>query len=453
MKRLAAGILLSILLFASCARDQSVDDRLLENADVVSAVPSVEEAEEYIGSYTPEENYVPGDITDTAGIRYTANIMAPAVEEGMFISRLCTWQSYKDEEGSRSGTAWITNIVNLETGNARYTCADPLCEHLKDHCPHVSINHVGYYNGMIYVLTNRYETEMKGNDLTHYVTDNIEALDPTTGEFSVLWSETYSLDSDIRTRIMRHEISSGKLICVVGTFYQDMESKTENRTEILHIFDLDTGTKLDSITIPQELTDANFGIVHMEGDTLWCRDDINGFYRTDLSFGSIETVGSEYAWVTLNSVDTQTGEIFLEVREDGMENGSIRIGRLNGNEIELLDMPHDNILEYQITRDWIYYTVYDPVPVGINHNGTGQVFFENGGKIYRTSRSDSSESELIFDDGVNFNLKEQWFVLGDCLYFSSWQRNSDGAGISFGRIVKTVRVNFVNHTVRYFRYE
>lgn len=459
MKKLFCIIIASLLL-TSCTRDKAIDSSLLEKADEMSKVPTAVEADEYMGDFLPETEYRPGDITSTAGIWYSDHPMAESIGDGMFISQLCTFQSHIYDDHTSSGTAYMTDVINLETGNDRFLCTDPLCDHNKDFCPYVNLNPVGYYNGALYLLGFDYYDETIGSDAGNYQTQTVRKVDPVTGEFTDIAGIKQRLDSDTSVMMINLHICGNQLVYTVQTDTEDMENRTESRTQTLHIVDLDTGKAREPIAIPQELTDANFGVCYMDEDYLFCSDSVNGFYRTDHSLGNMQKIGNLDRRTSIHTIDTNTGEIFVPVSLDSgtaghtcSEHTCKKIGRLTGNEIEILDMPHDNIIDFQVTRDWIYYTVYDPVPVGSNRRGDGEVYFYDGGKIYRTPRSTHDSAELIFSDGVNFNMINEWFVLGDCLYFSSWQRNEDGVGISFGRYVKTVRINLADHTARYFRFE
>ena len=131
-----------------------------------------------------------------------------------------------------------------------------------------------------------------------------------------------------------------------------------------------------------------------------------------------------------------------------------RLGRIAGNEIEEIPLSRNDLIEVQVTRNWIYYTAADFIPAGLDHNGLYEIGFEDGGVIYRVPRDDpSAEPETVFSEGIGFSMKKMWFVLGDCLYFESLPLTDDEAGKSFGQTAKTVRLNLKDHTVRYIRYQ
>ena len=456
MKKFLSFLLTALLLFptlSSCGRDKGIDITLLEKAEKIGAEAKAPEEEEYTGDWLPETVYSPGDLGDAAGIRYFRIPMADAVSDGMFFTRVCEFQTYPHPAGgSGMGITWLPKIVDLETGEDRALCPDPLCEHLEYSCPYVGLNDAGYAGGAPYVLRAEFGIGKNGEPTQ---TETVERVDPASGEFTVVAREECDM-SAAQTFIMSMAFDGDRLAYVRAVLTTDREARTERRDDTLVFVDLKSGRKTSEVPVPEEWTD--FGLDLLDGETLWCYDSVHGHFVTDRTLESMTPAGDGSRF-SFNCLDTVTGELFVNVYNDpDAQSGdrTVTLGRLNGEKIEKIPLPRSDLLAVEVTRNWIYYTAYDFVGVGPGRPGYGDAGFDDGGVIYRVPRNDpGAEPEIVFSDGVNFCMKDSsipWFVLGDCLYFTSWERYEEDGGISFGRNVKAVRVNFAEHTCRYFRY-
>ncbi len=465
MKQTALILVLLLVLssaLSSCSRDPSVDAALLDKAEQAAKVPTLPpEAAEYTGDWEPETVYSPGDFRDIEGMRYLHAPLANAAEDGLWFFKVCTIQQYQKDGGIGTGTAWLQKVVDLETGEDRPICPDPLCKHIQDSCPYVDLNPLAYADGALYILRDTFTHTGEGDAIKLFMIQTIERIDPATGAFTELvrMGDKAALDEEnlILTNV---SVENGTLRYLLQTQTTDRENKTSKTSGVCVLADAETGRKTKEIPIPQDLVDANISILAVNADGFLCSDTVNGLYRTDGRFQNRKTInkGDDCERIGLNAVDTVTGEIFLDLynpmtaeRKAAYRQGTKRLGRLVGNEVEEIPLPRNDLIEVYVTRNWIYYTAADFVSVGPGRHG--EAGFEDGGVIYRVPRSDpSAEPQIVFSDGVNFDMKE-WFVLGDCLYLGSWQRFNEGGTISFGRFVKGVRLNLKDHTVRYFRYD
>ena len=136
-----------------------------------------------------------------------------------------------------------------------------------------------------------------------------------------------------------------------------------------------------------------------------------------------------------------------KLSDDGVTEGYIL--RVDGDlNVERLDMRSDLILDMQLTRDYIYYTSYDPIEYGISPRG-GVCYDESGGKIWRVPRDDvSTEPELIFDGRGEFAFRG-YYAVGDCLYLDYSEIVQEN-GIGYFRWHGiNARVNFVDGTIKW----
>ena len=468
LSRFIASFLVLILCLSvfSCRRDPSVDAALLGRAEEAAKTPVLPpEAEEYTGDWEPETVYSPGDLSDVEGIRYIHAPLANSVGDGIWCCRVCTFQQYRreDSEGTSWGTAWLHKVVNLETGEDRAICPDPLCKHIQEECPYVDLNSLAYTDGALYVLRDNFTHTGEGESIKLYWIQTIERLDPSTGEFTELVRIGDKTTLDEANHILTNvSIENGTLRYQLCTQTTDRENKTTQTTGVFVLADAESGRTRREIPIPQDLVDANVSILaeNADGGGFLCSDAVNGLYRTDGVFGNRQSIGEnvDCERIGLNAIDTVTGEIFLDLynphtaeQKAAYRQQTKRLGQLVGDEVEEIPLPRNDLIEVYVTRNWIYYTAADFVSVGPGRHG--EAGFEDGGVIYRVPRDDpSAEPQTVFTDGVNFNMKE-WFVLGDCLYLGSWERFEEGGAISFGQHVKQCRLNLKDHTVRYIRYE
>jgi hypothetical protein len=111
-------------------------------------------------------------------------------------------------------------------------------------------------------------------------------------------------------------------------------------------------------------------------------------------------------------------------------------------------MPSDKILEFKLTNEYFYYTVYDPIfygtaPVGI------PCICENGNKIYRVSRDDTAEGELVFDGHEKLFFKD-YMVTGDFIYIYYIKFIKDDNFTWFNITGATARIDMENDTIKWF---
>jgi hypothetical protein len=195
-----------------------------------------------------------------------------------------------------------------------------------------------------------------------------------------------------------------------------------------------------------------------DGKYIYFIDAISGrLFATDMNFENETTVleyGNEY---TISSFyyDSDTSETYVCVHsrymmgwsETEIEDGNIYCidDNLTCNK---LDMPSDKILEFKLTNEYIYYTVYEPVFYGETPYGV-PCMRANGSKIYRIPRDNPAESELVFD-GQEKLFFSHFMVTGDFLYIYYVKLVEDQGFKVFRLTGVTARVDMVNDTIKWF---
>ena len=471
MKQTAFLLALVILLSAavcSCRRDPSVDAALLDKAEQAANKPALPpEAEEYMGDWAPETVYSPGDLSEIAGMRYNRvnDRAADSAADGVRFVRVQTFQTWPNPEGGGNrGTTYMMRAVDLLTGEDRPLCPDPLCRHVPYECPYVELSPVGSHGGALYVIRFDNRTESAGDSMKFYMIQTIERVDPGTGEFTEIArvGDRYPMEEKAEM-FMQSFFDGDRMLFGVMTEETDRENKTAKRSSLYRLVDPGTGELIREYAVPEEWENALFSVSWMDEDGFYCSDQANGFYRLDWDFENMEKIdgGTDCERIEMNAVDTQTGEVFVEmynprtgVQLETYRQQTKRLGKIVGDTIEEIPLPRNDLIEVQVTRNWIYYTAADFIPVGLSYTGHGEIGFEDGGVLYRVPRGQpDAEPETVFSEGVQFRMKNIWFVIGDCLYFESYSLEDEGGSKEFGRFVKTVRLNLKDHTVRYIRYE
>lgn len=437
-------LICALLLLSSCTRDNAIDSALLEKADEIAGMPTVNENGEYMGDYAPETEYSAGDLSSVSGICYAyGKPYYAALADGKYYFNIQTSKTNMNEDGSEStGTVTITKSMNLETGESFFLCPDPLCTHPGLACKYTNLECAGYYGGELYFHRYRFK------DGT--TTQTIEKVNPAAGEFSVILEHSYHFDDNPRTSLFElfNRIVGNDLFYSLSTTYEDPESRTLTQNYENFRINLET---METTALPEDVP-----AIYYISDTYayGYSEEYAAIVRMDADYSSQVYIKPPEGYPNFGDmqIDENTGEIFVLMMEPERKYGMLC--RIMDDCMGPVSLPHETITEFQLTRDTIYYSAYDPAVIGVAFRGGGMLTFDNGGKIYAADRMNLENSELIFSDGVNFNMMG-WFVLGDNLYLDSVMRVEEGGRVYFapGRSLKHVRINLVNHTARYFRFE
>ena len=434
----------ALLLLSSCTRDNAIDSALLEKAEEIAGMPIVTEGDEYMGGYAPETEYSAGDISSVSGIYYTAgqNYYA-AIADGEYFFDVHASKTNINYDGSEStGTVTITKSMNLETGESFYLCPDPLCTHPGRACQYTNLECAGYYNGELYFLRYKFKDGV--------TTETIEKVNPAAGDFSVIVEQISHYEDNPRTSLFQPftRIVGNYLLYSLSTSYEDPESRTLTQNYENFRINLET---MEPTALPEDVP-----AIYYVSDTYayGYSDEYAAIVRMDADYSNQTVIKPPEGYPNFGDmqVDENTGEIFVLMMEPERKYGMLC--RIMDDCMETVNLPHEAITEFQLTRDTIYYSAYDPAVVGVGLRSGTPVTLDNGGKIYAADRMNPENSELIFSDGVDFNMMD-WFVLGDNLYLDSVMRVEEGGRVYFApsRSLKHVRINLVNHTARYFRFD
>ena len=112
-----------------------------------------------------------------------------------------------------------------------------------------------------------------------------------------------------------------------------------------------------------------------------------------------------------------------------------------------IPMPSEMVTSFQLTRDYIYYTVYDPIQLG-SRNGR-PILDTTGGKIYRAPRDNTTEGELFFDGKGELIFRGSYCVVGDNLYLRYYKYKGVADDASCYYTGSIARVNVAENTLKW----
>jgi len=436
-------LIFAALMLSSCGRDRGIDSDLLakaEKADEIYAPSAVEDAGDYYyGDWGEETRY---DVPDTS-------VLDGIVTSYGELSGYYDGKYYFSVKKARESTKMY---IDLATGESHYVCPDPLCPHTKDAdetCGAYSVPGMNIREGKGYdwLLTS-------DKDAPWIQTFTLTERDLTTGKVKAL----YSYDSNVMEE--KYALPAGS--CIDGNllwftnreFVTDGETKTQTRHDIVYTCDLTTGEISEPYHLPDEYDQEGTGILWVQDGLFYMRSPQTKLFVTDQTFSERRVLIDEPVpvngrdQVNYRISDENTGEVFLLYGNKAEKNGTIY--RICDGEIEELSMPHEEIYQFRLTKDKIYYMTYE----ASEYSAPWQEHEYGGGKIYVTDRETRETAELFFDSKMQIPLIDSWYVVGNYVYVNvrDYTPNGDHP-FSTIQNLKTARIHVTDGTIRYFCFE
>jgi hypothetical protein len=349
--------------------------------------------------------------------------------------------------------------ISLLTRVKHYLCPDPLCRHTEeDGCRYLGMMSLitdPDSESMLYTLKSI--TDENG---FHMAICSIDLINDTINE---LYTVKNSFDSSESYFIQLRFINSGRLYFVENHSIRidNGDGTVEKKDEALLAY-LDLTTKkvtfLDGKYGARD-AQAYINFVFADDNFIYFVDYAERrFYTTDHNFQNERTILAYEEGFSIHDIfyDQNDSCFYLGIFSDNMfggENDDITRGDIyrieSGFVCEKIDMPSDQITSFRLTENYIYYTVYDPVIYGANPFGSITID-ETGGKLYRVSRTDTKNSELIFDGKGEFFIMIYgggYFVTGDYIYLDYSRLMKENGMVWFRRMGSTARINFKENTI------
>lgn len=361
-------------------------------------------------------------------------------------------QLAKSDEMSTGAPLWT--YVNAKTGEKHYICPDPLCNHSRDKddesrgCPYVDFENLlidPNDENKMYAYKTVYSSTAKCLMWKVYEIDQKSGT--VTELYSILWEVENDSGKTEKTFIDLICIYNNRLYIRENHYYfiEADSSGEEERVNSEYIIEIN----LENHSV--EASDVNPD-TDMTSDVRLATDNllfhINGslLYSTDYHFNNRHDILTKNDEALFGDItyDENTNELYVLVYPNDLVNTfNTDTSEMQSNVYKLdksgnltsVNMPSELTLSIRLTRDYIYYTCYEPISYGIGARSGGEVIDASGNKIYRAKRDNPSEYELVFDGRGELNfVHDTYFITGDYI----WMR--------FKRLVK-------RETGSYFRYE
>ncbi|MCL1794780.1 MAG: hypothetical protein FWG34_13035 [Oscillospiraceae bacterium] len=422
-------LLFIVFLFSASCRESKIDEQIL--LDIEDFNDSFHAFELNRGNFLPERNYISPSTENINGIissNYNFND-----------DKFYFWLTKKYDTADQSTGRNMIAYVNIKTGIHHYICTDLLCKHTEfDECKYLNFSDIYFAEKNVFY--------------TARMDDSIHTI--------------YQVDLD-RDSVVKVYKSQGSYLRAIGSYkknfyFFEINHKTVNKEtkyyENLKSIDINTKNIEEHGCLLEKYTDINASVFYIGNDKFYFMS-LNKIFTTDLFFenetlickiAEDERIGDYY-------YDEKTDELFFNVRNQEENTGTIYVYK--NDELNKINMPHENIYCFQLTNNMIYYSPYDPIYYGtaadFQHT---QVYDYTGGKIYAADKNNPIKAKLIFDAEKNFiiyNPFNSYVIIGDYLYFDDPELVEDGEFIYFNvaQKLEKVRINMKENTIKYIRFE
>ena len=241
-------------------------------------------------------------------------------------------------------------------------------------------------------------------------------------------------------------------------FYEEVEGE-RIVTERTWLLGLNLTTK--ETTVLNDHFDENLERFHVIGDRIFYTDLAERtVYCTDFAFADKTPVLQypEGYQLSIDQYDSNTGELYMLVTNNELHRSAVYPENPDAIKCTLycvdsdlqcseVSMPSDQLIDFQLTNEYIYYRKYDPINFKTPpyERNAIDVF---GNKLYRVKRSDTMTPEVAFD-GHEELFFQDYFVTGDYLYFAYYALVIREEGQVFRRMGATARVNMKENTIKW----
>lgn len=458
MKKTAILICLIFSLLVSCSKESK--GLVIEKAEnLLSDAPTAPVGYEYlegVGSWlNAETEYKPA--SDEGIVCLTANDFG--LSDGNLYFRLRKAESKKDETGyyytsGKDAYAYISS----QTGEKHFLCPDPLCTHgAYSGCQYLNLGSLLKSTSDPSILYTE-KTEFSEQDDVFYPT--IYEINTSAGTKTPIYTPDEKADNLHMIILDLMFEKDGKLYFIYNSRYEYVNDNGESEyDEKAKIMSLDLKTK------QTEVINDNYpiraGLMGEVWDKLLFGDsDINELYYTDYNFENSVTVlkySDEYSLKNLY-YDKNTDELYAFImyselaypEKMDMSDNDIhcKVYKIDKDfNLTEIPMPSEMVTSIQLAKDYIYYTVYEPIQYGTRKGRP--VLDTTGGKIYRVPRDNTTEGELFFDGKGELIFRGSYCVVGDNLYLRYYKYKGVADDASCYYTGSIARVNVKENTLKW----
>ena len=461
MKKLNLAVLaaLALLMLASCSEENKgiVIDKAEKLAD---DAPTASDGYEYldgVGSWLNGETEYKNSPDE--------NIYSIAGNNISLWNGNLYFQLKKEE--SKAGAYYtlghpIYAYISNQTGERHFLCPDPLCTH-------------GAYSGCQYLDLSNLKFSASNPSVMYATRFNL--VDGITYAYIYEINNSAATITPIYTPVEKAEElhmvtielmfeKNDKLYFIYRNQYEYVGKNGETEhDEKSKLMSLDLKTKQTEVI--NENYPNRAGLVGEVWDkALFADVDTRELYCTDYNFENPVTIMTyeDGYWFRNIYYDQDTEEMYVLVSYTGLYYP--KNPDMSGKDIHCkvykvdkdfnlteIPMPSEMVTSFQLTRDYIYYTVYDPIQLG-SKNGR-PLLDTTGGKIYRAPRDNTTEGELFFDNhgeilfSSSSSLGAAYCVVGDNLYLQYYKVRGSGDDMSTYYTGSIARVNVKENTLKW----
>ena len=456
MKKTAILICLIISLLSSCSKENK--GLVIEKTqNLLNDAPIAPEGYEYlegVGSWLePETEYKPA--SDEGIVCLTANYFG--FSDGNLYFRLRKAESKKDETGyyytsGKDAYAYISS----QTGEKHFLCPDPLCTHgAYSGCQYLNLY------GLLQSTSNpsiMYTTKSAVEDGVFYPT--VYEINKSAATITPIYTpDDKSEGLDMIYLDLMFE-KDGKLYFIYNSKYEYVNDSGETEyDEKAKLMYLDLKTKQTEVL--NEDFSTRVGLIgEVWGKLLFSNGDTLELYYTDYNFENPVTIMNFEDGYGLRNLyyDGNTDEMYmlslygeLDYPQNPDMSGKdihCKVYKIDKEfNITEIPMPSEMVTSIQLTKDYIYYTVYDPIQYGTRKGHP--ILDTTGGKIYRVPRDNTTEGELFFDAKGELIFRGAYRVVGDNLYLQYYKLKGVADDTSFYYTGSIARVNVKENTLKW----
>ena len=347
--------------------------------------------------------------------------------------------------------------VSTKTGEKHYICPDPLCGHDEESgCPYINFDVLAFppdSDSKIYGV----RTNIVAG--TAVLQDRIYEIDLSENKLRQIYnSKDICKDFDVDYITMYFIIEDTLYFTDRFVFYEEVEGEriVTERTWLLGL-----NLKTKETAVLNDHFDENLERFHVIGDRIFYTDLAERtVYCTDFAFTE-KTPVLQYPdgyQLSIDQYDSNTGELYMLVTNSELHQAAVYPENPNAIKCTLycvdsdlqckeVPMPSDQLIDFQLTNEYIYYRKYDPINFKTPpyERNAIDVF---GNKLYRVKRSDTMTPEVAFDGHEELFFRD-YFVTGDYLYFAYYALVIREEGQVFRRMGATARVNMKENTIKW----
>ena len=457
---LAALAVLDLLLLSSCSKESKgiVIEKTQNMLDDAPTAPEGYEYLEGVGSWlSAETEYKSSPYDNIVSIK--GNYFSITNDNLYF--------QLKKEESKRDETGYYYTLgdpiyayISGQTGEKHFICPNPLCTHgAYSGCQYLNLGNLTFSSSDTSLM---YATRSAVEDGVFYPT--VYEINNSAATITPIYKpddKSEGLDM-VYLELMFEK--DGKLYFIYNSQYEYVNENGETEhDEKAKLMSLDLKTKQTEV-LNEDLS-TRVGLMGEVWDKLLFGDgDTLELYYTDYNFENPVTVMKFEDGYGLKNLfyDGNTDELYMlsyygelmYPRNPDMSGKDIhcKVYKIDKDfNITEVPMPSEMITSIQLTKDYIYYTVYDPIQLG-SRNGY-PLIDTTGGKIYRTPRDNTAKEELFFDNHGEIifdgSIGAAYCVVGDNLYLQYYKLRGSGDDMAFYNTGSIARVNVKENTLKW----